>query len=42
MWDTAGTPTVETTQSYYSTLEGTAVKIVGGKDQVGSEPILLY
>ena len=29
MWDTAGTPTVETTQGYYSTLEGTSVKIVG-------------
>ncbi len=42
MWDTNGTPTVETSKTYYSTLEGATTKIVGGKVQLGSEPILLY
>lgn len=41
-WDTQGTPAVETNQTYFPTLEGRTTKIVGGKVQLGSEPILLY
>jgi len=42
MWDTLGSPTISTNQTYYSTLEGATNRIIGGKVQIGSEPILLY
>jgi hypothetical protein len=42
MWDTNGSPTVETTKNNYSTLEGTTGRVSGGKIQIGSEPILLF
>ena len=42
MWDTKSTPTIQTNHTNYATLEGTAGKIIGGKIQLGSEPILLY
>ncbi len=42
MWTTSGTATVSTLLGNYSTLEQTTFKVIGGKVQVGSEPILLY
>lgn len=42
MWDTKSTPTIQTNHTNYATLEGTTGKVIGGKIQLGSEPILLY
>lgn len=42
MWDTQGTPTVTTNQPFYANLEGKTGNVIGGKIQLGAEPILLY